>query len=63
MNLMAWQLGDRDKVVICFLLFCKREIIFETIFWIAGTQNQVPDRFFSFEVPLIAPVIVRTALC
>ena len=63
MNLMAWQLDDRDKVVIRFLLFWKKEIIFEIIFWIAATQNQVPDRFFSFEVPLIAPVIVRTALC
>ena len=38
---MAWVLEDRDKVVIHFLLFCKREIIFETIFWTARTQNQV----------------------
>ena len=38
---MAWVFEDRDNVVIHFLLFCKREIIFETIFWIARTQNQV----------------------
>ena len=36
---IRWQ---RDNVVICFSLFCKREIIFETTFYIAGTQNQVP---------------------
>ena len=49
MSLMAWELDDRDKVVIRFVLFCKREIIFETIFWISGTQNQVPDRVFPWE--------------
>ena len=49
MSLMAWELDDRDKVVIRFVLFCKREIIFETIFWISGTQNQVPDRGFPWK--------------
>ena len=29
-----------------FSLFYKRKMIFETIFWIARTQNQVPDRAF-----------------
>ena len=48
-KLMTLELDDRDKMVICFLLFCKREIIFETIFWIAGTQNEVPDRVFPWE--------------
>ena len=49
MNLMALELVDRDKVVIRFLIFCKKEIIFETIFWIAGTQNQVPNRVFPWK--------------
>ena len=49
MKLMAWELDDRDKVVIGFLIFCKRQIIFKTIFWIAGNQNQVPDRVFPRE--------------
>ena len=48
-KLMTLELDDRDKMVICFLLFCKREIIFETIFWIAGTQNKVPDRVFPWK--------------
>ena len=43
------ELDDRDKIVIRFLVFRKREIIFETIFWIAGTQNQVPDRAFPWK--------------
>ena len=38
---MALELDDRDMMMIRFLSFCKRKIIFETIFWIAGTQNQV----------------------
>ena len=37
MKLMALELDDRDKLVIHFLLFCKREIIFQTIFWMAAT--------------------------
>ena len=48
-KLMTLELDDRDKMVIFFLLFCKREIIFETIFWIAGTQNEVPGRVFPWE--------------
>ena len=43
MKLMALELDDRDKLVIHFLLFCEREIIFQTIFWMAATRNQVPD--------------------
>ena len=46
MKLMALELDDRDIMVIRFLLFCKREITFETVFWIAGTRNQVADRAF-----------------
>ena len=46
MKLMALELDDRDMMVILFLLFCKRKIVSETIFWIAGTRNQVPDRAF-----------------
>ena len=53
MELIAWKLDDRDEAMIYFLVFCKT-IIFETIFRIAGTQNQVPDSF-SLEVPLISP--------
>ena len=45
-KLMALGLDDRDKMVIHFLSVCKREIIFENIFSIAGTQKQVPDRVF-----------------
>ena len=43
---MVLDLDDGDTMVIRFLLFCKREIIFETIVWIAGTRNQVRDRDF-----------------
>ena len=43
MKLMALELDDRDMMVIRFLLFCKREIIFENIFWIFLTRNQVLD--------------------
>ena len=43
MKLMALELDDRDMMVIRFLLFCKREIIFDTNVWIAGTRNKVPD--------------------
>ena len=49
MSLTAWELDDRDKVVIRFVLFCKREIIFETIFWISGTKNQGPDKVFPWK--------------
>ena len=47
--LVAWELDDRDNVMICFSLFCKREKMFNTIFWIAGTQNQVPERVFPWK--------------
>ena len=54
MKLMALKLDGGDRMVIRFILFCKREIIFETIFWLAGTRNKT-----SLEVPIIAPVIAR----
>ena len=44
---IRWQ---RDNAMICVSLFCKREKIFETIFWIAGTQNQVPERVFPLKI-------------
>ena len=47
MKFMALELDYGNMMVIRFLLFCKREIIFETIFWISGTQNEVPDRAFN----------------
>ena len=43
---MALELDDRGTMVIRFLLFCKREIIFETTSWIEGTRNHVPHRAF-----------------
>ena len=46
MKLTALELDDRDILVIRVLLFCKRKIIFETIFRTAGTRNQVPDIVF-----------------
>ena len=46
---MTCEVDDTDKVVIRFLVFCKREAIFEAIFWIAGTQNQVTDKVFPWE--------------
>ena len=58
---MTLELVDKEKMVIHFLLFCIKKIIFETIIWIVITQNLVLDRF-SMEVLLIAPVIARTAL-
>ena len=60
MQSMTLELVDKEKMVIHFLLFYIKKIIFETIIWIAITQNLVLDRF-SLEVLLIAPVIVRTA--
>ena len=44
--IMALELDDRYAMVIRFLLFCKREMIFETTFWIAGARNHVPHRAF-----------------
>ena len=49
MKVMALELDDRDMIVIRFLLFCKREIIFETIFWVVGTLKQVFDRAFRWK--------------
>lgn len=60
MQSMTLELVDKEKMVIHFLLFYIKKIIFETIIWIVITQNLVLDRF-SLEVLLIAPVIVRTA--
>ena len=37
---MTLELADRNMMMIRFLLLCKREMIFWTIFCIAGTQNQ-----------------------
>ena len=61
MQSMTLELVDKEKMVIHFLLFYIKKIIFETIIWIVITQNLVLDRFSS-EVLLIAPVIVRTTL-
>ena len=58
---MTLELVDKEKMVIHFLLFCIKKIIFETIIWIVITQNLVLDRF-SLEVFLIAPVTARTVL-
>ena len=46
---MALELDDRDIMLIRFLLFYKREIIFEAIFWIAADRNQVPDKNFPWK--------------
>ena len=47
MRSMGLELDDREVMVIRFLLFCKGEIIFQTIFWLAVIQSQVLDRVFS----------------
>ena len=47
---MALELDYEDMMMIRFLLFRKREIIFKTIFWIAGTWNQVPDKAFPWKI-------------
>ena len=49
MKLMVLELDNRDVMVLRFLLFCGREIILETVFWIAVTRNQVPDRAFPWK--------------
>ena len=47
MKSMPLELDDRDLTVIRFLYFVKMtEIIFETIFWIVVTRNQILDRAF-----------------
>ena len=55
MKSMVLELDYRIMMVIRLLLFCKMEMIFETIFWIAVTRNIV----FFLEVTVIAPVIAR----
>ena len=50
MKFIDLELDDKDMKGICFLLFYKRYIIFEIIFWIAGTQNQVPDGIFPWKL-------------
>ena len=49
MKPMSFELNDRDMMMIHFLLFCKRETIFETIFWIAVTLNHVLDSAFPWK--------------
>ena len=49
MKFIISELDDRHVMVIRFLLFCKREIIFETIFWVVGTRKQVFDRPFRWK--------------
>ena len=46
MHSMALKVDDKNKMGIHFSLFYKKQIIFETIFWFAVTQNQVLDRAF-----------------
>ena len=48
MKLMGLELDDKGMMKIRFLSFCKRDNL-ETIFWIAGTGNQVPDRAFPWK--------------
>ena len=47
---MTLELDDRDMMVIRFVLFINREIIFKTIFWIARTQNQVLYKAFLWKL-------------
>ena len=47
---MHLELDDKDMMVIRYLLFYKRNIVFEIIFWIPGTRNQVPDRIFPWKL-------------
>ena len=56
------ELNESDMMVILFLLFCKRETIFESFFWMVVTQNQAFHRVFPLDVPPIPLVIARTAL-
>ena len=44
MKTVALGLNGRDMLMIQVLLFCKREVIFETIFWIVVIKNQVLDK-------------------
>ena len=46
MKSMVLKFDDKDMPKICFLLFCKRKITFETIFCIVGIQNQIPEVTF-----------------
>ena len=49
MKSMAFELNGRDVILLRLLLFCKTEVTFETIFWIAVTHNQVLDRTFPWK--------------
>ena len=57
MELTVLELDDRDMMVICFLLICKRETILKSILWTAvirnhfldcldSTRNELRDRAF-----------------
>ena len=51
MQSMVLESDNKDKMVISFLLFYKRDIISQTIFWIGEAPNQVLDRAFTWTFP------------
>ena len=57
---MAWELDDRDKMVIRFLVFCKREKFSKPSSGLQGLKTKFLS--FSLEVPLIALVIARCSV-
>lgn len=62
MQSMALELDVKEKMVIHFLLFSEKEIIFETIFRTVVAWSQDLENVFFLEVPLIAGVIAKAAL-
>ena len=46
MKTIALEFDNRDMMVIYLVLFCRGEIIFEAIFWIAVFLKQVLDKAF-----------------
>ena len=53
----------RDNSEIDFYISCRRCTVCETNAFVGEIRNLIPDEDFSFEVPLIAPVIANKALC
>ena len=46
MKTIALEFDNRDMMVIYLVLFCRGEMIFEAIFWIAVFLKQVLDKAF-----------------
>ena len=56
------ELDHKGRQAVLYLQFCADNITASTIFYLLKIQNLTPGTI-SLEVPLIAPVIAKAALC